>query len=58
MKLNREAAETEPRKTDFIGFKEEPEVASRFREAAQSEGGASKVLQRFVRRYLRRRRAA
>ena len=55
MKLNRD-----PRKTDFIGFKEEPEVAKAFRDAAREDGGASAVLQRFIRRYLKRhaRRAA
>ncbi len=56
MKLNR--ADREPKKSDFIGFKEDPKVASKFREAAEPEGGASAVLQRFVRRYLRRKRQA
>lgn len=56
MKLNR--TDREPKKSDFIGFKEDPKVAAQFREMAEAEGGASAVLQRFVRRYLSRRKRA
>jgi hypothetical protein len=41
-------------KTAFIGFKEDPKVAAEFKAAAEKQGGASKVLQRFVRRFIRR----
>lgn len=53
MKLNRD-----PKKSDFIGFKEDPKVASEFRQAAKTDGGASAVLQRFIRRYIQRKRQA
>lgn len=41
-------------KTAFIGFKEDPKVAADFKAAAEKRGGASKVLQQFIRRFLRR----
>ena len=56
MKLNQQ--QREPKKSDFIGFKEDPKVAADFRKAAETAGGASAVLQRFVRRYLRRKQNA
>lgn len=42
------------KKTAFVGFKEDPKVAAEFKAAAEKQGGASKVLQLFVRRFLRR----
>lgn len=53
MKLNRT-----DKKSDFIGFKEDPRIAEAFRAAAERDGGVSKVLQDFVRRYLRRKSRA
>lgn len=52
MKLNREAA-----KKGFIGFKLDQGDAVEFRRLAKSKGGASAILQQFVRRYIRRFRA-
>lgn len=40
------------KKTDFLGFKEDPEIAAAFREAAKAKGGSSAVLQRFVRKFV------
>jgi len=55
MKLNH-TSELGP-KTGFIGLKEDQATATAFRAAAKSDGGASAVLRRFIRRYLRSKRS-
>ena len=57
MKLNR-SEQSPAKKTGFIGFKDDPSIAERFRQVAKADGGASRVLQQFVRRYLQRKQRA